>query len=111
MLFEATVRGRVGEEEDKTPALSLKSPQSVQEYFEVRGAPDEDRSLEKYVAMIHDEFIRIARTVIDTGMSADIGVHVTDLKKFFPKHEELAEQEPFPLETLARLNQNSEKSP
>jgi hypothetical protein len=111
MLFEATVRGRIEEEEDKTPALILKSPQSVQEYFEFRGVPDEDRTLEKYVAMVHDEFIRIARTVIDTGMSPDIGVHVTDLKKFFPKHEELAEQEPFPLETLARLNQNSEHSP
>jgi len=111
MLFEATVRGRLEEEEDKTPALILKSPQSVQEYFEFRGVPEEDRTLEKYLAMVHDEFIRIARTVIDTGMSPDIGVHVTDLKKFFPKHEELAEQEPFPLETLARLNQNSEKSP
>jgi hypothetical protein len=111
MLYEATVRGRIEEEEDKTPALILKSPQSVQEYFDFRDVPDEDRTLEKYVAMVHDEFIRIARTVIDTGMSPDIGVHVTDLKKFFPKHEELAEQEPFPLETLARLNQNSEHSP
>ncbi len=109
MLYEATVRGRVEEEEDKTPALILKSPQSVREYFTFRGVPDEDRDLDKYVRMVHDELIRIARTLIDTGIPADIGVHVTDLKKFFPHHGELATQEPFPLEHLARLDQHAEK--
>jgi len=111
MLFEATVRGRLEEEEDKTPALIFKSPQSVQEYFEFKGVPDGDRRPETYIAMVHDELIRISRTIIDTGMPADIGVRVTDLKKFFPYNQELAEQELFPLEILARLNQNSEKSP
>ena len=111
MLFEATVRGRLEEEEDKTPALIFKSPQSVQEYFEFKGVPDADRQPEKYFEMVHDELIRISRTIIDTGMPADIGVRVTDLMKFFPNHQELAEKEPFPLETLARLNQHSEKSP
>jgi hypothetical protein len=111
MLFEATVRGRLEEEEDKTPALIFKSPQSVQEYFEFKGVPDEDRKPETYIAMIHDELIRISRTIIDTGMPADIGVRVTDLKQFFPYNQELAEQELFPLETLARLNQHSEEDP
>jgi hypothetical protein len=111
MLFEATVRGRIEEEEDKTPALILKSPQSVHEYFEFREVPVEDRTLDRYVIMVHDELIRIARVLIDTGLSPDIGVHVTDANKFFPNHEELDTQEPFPLETLARLNQKSEKSP
>jgi len=110
MLFQATVRGRLEEEEDKTPALIFKSPQSVQEYFDFKEVPDEDRESEKYVTMVHDELIRISRTIINTGMPADIGVRVTDLKKFFPKHRELAEREPFPLQTLARLNQHSEKS-
>ncbi len=111
MLFEATVRGRLEEEEDKTPALIFKSPQSVQEYFEFKGVPDEDRKPETYIAMVHDELIRISRTIIDTGMPADIGVRVTDLKQFFPYNQELAEQELFPLETLARLNQHSEDNP
>jgi hypothetical protein len=111
MLFEATVRGRLEEEEDKTPALIFKLPQSVQEYFEFREVPNEDRNPEKYLGMVHDELIRITRTIIDTGMTPNIGVRVTDLKKFFPFHAELAEQEPFPLETLARLSQNSENSP
>ena len=110
MLFEATVRGRLEEEEDKTPALIFKSPQSVQEYFEFKAVREEDRTPEKYFEMVHDELIRISRTIIDTGMPEDIGVRVTDLMKFFPNHQELAEKEPFPLETLARLNQYSEKS-
>jgi hypothetical protein len=110
MLFEATVRGRLEEEEDKTPALIFKSPQSVQEYFEFKGVPEEDRKPERYIAMVHDELIRISRTIIDTGMPAYIGVRVTDLKKFFPYNQELAEQELFPLETLAKLSQHSEES-
>jgi hypothetical protein len=59
--------------------------------------------------MVHDEFIRISRTIIDTGMPADIGVRVTDLQQFFPYNQELAEKELFPLKTLARLNQHSEE--
>ena len=61
-----------------------------------------------YTSMVHDELIRITRTIIDTGMSPDIGIRVTDLTRFFPYRAELAEQEPFPLETLAKLNQHSE---
>ena len=45
------------------------------------------------------------------GVEADIGVRVTDLMKFFPNQKALAEQEPFPLEIMARLNQRSERSP
>jgi hypothetical protein len=111
MLFEATVRGRLEEEEDKTPALIIKSPQSVKEYFDFKEVAAEERTAEKYITMVHDEIIRISRIIIETGMPADVGVRVTDLKKFFPYNEELANQEPFPLEVLARLNQHSEDSP
>ena len=111
MLFEGTVRGRLEEEEDNTPALIFKSPQSVHEYFEFREVPAEDRNPDKYVTMVHDELIRISRTIINTGMPSSIGVRVTDLIKFFPYHADLAEHEPFPLETLARLNQHSEENP
>ena len=111
MLFEATVRGRLEEEEDKTPTLIFKSPQNVQEYFEFKGVPEEDRSTDNYFKMVRDELIRISRVIIDTGMPADIGVRVTDVMKFFHNNKELAEQEPFPLETMARLNQHSEKDP
>lgn len=111
MLFQATVRGRLEEEEDKTPALILKAPQNVSEYFDFREVPEADRSSERYVELVHDEIIRIARALIDTGMQADVGVRLTDLKKFFPDNEELAELEPFPLERLAKLKQILEKTP
>ena len=111
MLFEATVRGRLEEEEDKTPTLIFKCPQSVQEYFEFKSVPEPDRQPATYIRMVHDELIRISRIIIDTGMPEDISVRVTDLNKFFAYYQELSEQESFPLKILARLNQHSEKRP
>ena len=42
-------------------------------------------------------------------MKGDIGVRLTDMKKFYPDNTELADLEPFPLDELAKLNQMSEK--
>jgi hypothetical protein len=109
MFFEATVRGRVEEEEDKTPVLILKAPQNVREYFEFREVPDERRTQETYAEMVHDEYIRIARKLIATGMSPQIGVRLTDLQKFFAQQKALLEVEPFPLEMLAKQNLTTEK--
>jgi hypothetical protein len=102
MFFEATVRGRLEEDEDKTPVLILKAPQNVREYFEFRDVPDKDRNSDRYVGMVHDEYIQIARKLIETGMSAQIGVRVTDLEKFFPRQAELLEGDPFELDMLAK---------
>lgn len=101
MLFEATFRGRLEDDEGKNPVLILKAPQNAREYFEFRGVPEENRSIERYVEMVHDEYIRIARKLIETGMAPGTGVLLTDLKKFFPDHEELSKEEPFALELLA----------
>jgi len=109
MFYEATVRGRLEEDEDKTPVLILKAPQNVREYFEFREVKDVERTPERYVEMVHDEYIRIARKLIDTGMSPQIGVRLTDVKKFFAQEEELWESETFPLEMLARQSLLSEK--
>jgi hypothetical protein len=111
MLFEAVVRGRLEEEEDKTPTLIFKCPQSVQEYFEFRGVPEEERTPQNYITMVHDELIRISRVIIETGMPEEISVRVTDLNKFFAYYQELSELESFPLKILARLKQHSEKGP
>jgi hypothetical protein len=111
MLFEATVRGRLEEEEDKTPTLIFKCPQSVQEYFDFREVPEEERTPPNYITMVHDELIRISRIIIETGIPEDISVRVTDLNKFFAYYQELSELESFPLKILARLEQYSEKSP
>jgi hypothetical protein len=108
MLFEAAVRGRLEEDEDKTPVLILKAPLSVREYFDFREVPEADRSADRFVAMVHDEYVRIARKLIDTGLPAEIGVHLTDVQKFFQESTELLETEPFPLDLLAKQRLSSE---
>jgi len=108
MLFEAAVRGRLEEDEDKTPVLILKAPLNVREYFDFREVPEADRGADRFVAMVHDEYVRIARKLIDTGLPAEIGVHLTDVLKFFKGSRELLETEPFPLELLAKQRLTSE---
>ena len=108
MLFEAAVRGRLEDDEDKTPVLILKAPISVREYFDFREVPEADRSAERFVAMVHDEYVRIARKLIDTGLPTEIGVHLTDVQKFFQESTELLETEPFPLDLLAKQRLTSE---
>ncbi len=109
MFYAATIRGRVEEDEDKTPGLILKAPQNIREYFDFREVPESERTPETHVRLVHDECIRIARKLIETGMSPRIGVRLTDLDKLFPKEERLAELEPFPLEMLASQKLFSEE--
>ena len=90
MLYEATIRGRLEDDEDREHVLILKAPQNAREYFEFREVPEHDRAPETYVRLIHDEMIRIARKLIDTGMPPKTGVSLTDPEKFFPNQEQLA---------------------
>jgi len=108
MLFEAAVRGRLEEDEDKVPVLILKAPISAREYFDLREVAEADRSADRFVAMVHDEYVRIARKLIDTGLPTEIGVHLTDVQKFFQDSTELLETEPFPLDLLAKQRLTSE---
>jgi hypothetical protein len=108
MLFEAAVRGRLEEDEDKTPVLILKAPISAREYFDLREVSEADRGADRFVAMVHDEYVRIARKLIDTGLPTEIGVHLTDVQKFFQESTELLETEPFPLDLLANQRLTSE---
>jgi hypothetical protein len=111
MLFEATFRGRLEEDDgNKTPVLILKAPLNVREYFEFREVAEADRNTDGYVEMVHDEYIRIARKLVDTGIPADLEVRVTDLPKFFPHYEELLKEDPFPLTVLADQKLTAEKS-
>jgi hypothetical protein len=107
MFFEATVRGRIDEDEEKRPVVTLKAPQSLLEYFEYKEVPGGERSPEKYIQMVHDEYVRIARKLVETGMPPGIGVLVDSLQKFFPG-QGLAEAEPLPLELLAKQPLTSE---
>jgi hypothetical protein len=101
MFFEATVRGRLEEDEEKRPVLILKAPQNVREYFQFKELPEGKRSAETYNRMVHDEYIRIARKLIASGMDPGMGVLLTDIPKLFPGCAALLEKEPVELRVLA----------
>jgi hypothetical protein len=108
MFFEATVRGRLEEDKDQQAVLVLKAPQNVREYFEFKEVPEAERSSATHLRMVHDEYIRIGRKLVGSGMDAGITVHLTDLKKFFPDRPDLIAAEPFTLEVLAAEPLSSE---
>jgi signal transduction histidine kinase len=101
MFFQATVRGRLEEDEEKRPVLILKAPQNVREYFDFKELREEKRSAEAYNRMVHDEYIRIARKLIATGMDPETGVLLTDIPRLFPGCAALLEKEPVELRVLA----------
>ena len=108
MFFEATVRGRLEEDDEKRPVLILKAPQNLRQYFDFKEVPEERRSAETYNRMVHDEYVRIARKLIASGMDGQIGVLLTDLPRLFPDCKELLEREPVELEVLARQKLSGE---
>jgi hypothetical protein len=99
---DSAIRGRLEEDDEKKPVLILKEPQNVREYFEFKSVPEKDRNPEKHVQMVHDEYIRIARKLVETGLQPEIGVELSGLEKFFPGQDELPKSKPFPLKLLAR---------
>jgi signal transduction histidine kinase len=98
MYYEATMRGRLEENDDHNPVVILKGPQSMSEYFDLKGVAAGDRSDGEFVRMVHDELIRVARRLIGTGLPATLEVQVAGLGKFVP---ELTEPEPLSLAVLA----------
>lgn len=101
MFFQATVRGRLEEDEERRPVLILKAPQNVREYFDFKELPEEKRSAEAHNRMVHDEYVRIARKLIATGMDPETGVLLTDIPRLFPGCTALLEKEPVELRVLA----------
>ena len=93
--------GRLEADELGRPLLTFKEPHSVREYFEFKNLPEQERSPERHVQMVRDEYIRIARKLIETGMSSETRAELTGLHKYFAGEVELAEAEPFSLGLLA----------
>jgi hypothetical protein len=109
MLFQSTVRGRLEEDDQKAPLLILKPPQSPAEYFDLREVTQEERSPAKHLQMVHDEYIRVARKLISTGMPPRTGLLLADVKRYFPENEDLPTEGSFPLEVLASQRLASEE--
>ncbi len=100
MLYDATIRGRLEESADKSPELILKEPHNVASYFDLKEI-EQGRCAEKYVKMVHDEYILIARKLIATGLAADLTTHITGASRYFPGFESSLGPEPFRLEAIA----------
>jgi hypothetical protein len=101
MVFQSAVRGRLEEDDDGRPVVILKPPIDPGEYFDTRGVSRAERSPETFIEMVHDEYIRVARKLIATGLSGELGLHLADVRRFFPGQDEFLDFEPFPLERLA----------
>jgi signal transduction histidine kinase len=110
MCYQATVRGRLEDDDEKRPLLTLKEPQNVREYFEFKGMPEPERSGERFIGMVHDEYIRVARKLIETGLSPDTGVELSGVQRFFPGRDDLGAAKSIPLRLLAAEPLSSETS-
>jgi signal transduction histidine kinase len=108
MFYQATVRGRLEADEERRPVLILKAPQNVREYFDFKELPEEKRSAAAYNRMVHDEYVRIARKLIATGMDGETGVLLTDIPKLFPNSPALLEKEPIELRVVAEQKLSGE---
>jgi hypothetical protein len=108
MFFESTVRGRLEQDEEQKPVLTLKAPQNIREFFEFKNVPEKQRSPERYISMVHDEYIRVARKLVLTGLPPEIPVLLDNLEKFFPARDDLVKAEPFPVGLLAKQGLASE---
>jgi len=109
MLFQSTIRGRLEEDDQKAPVLILKPPESMVDYFDLKEVPQDERSPAKHLQMARDEYIRVARKLIATGMPPQIGLLLADARRYFPENEELQSEDSFPLEMLANQRLASEK--
>ncbi len=101
MFFEVAVRGRMEPDEQRRPTITLKAPQSVREYFEYKDVPEDERSAATYARMVRDEYVRVARKLVETGMPPETIALVDRLREFFPGESELARAEPFSVGVLA----------
>jgi hypothetical protein len=58
--------------------------------------------------MVHDEYIRIARKLVATGMDPDTGTLLTDIPRLFPGCAPLLEKEPIELRVVAEQKLSGE---
>jgi len=101
MLYESVFRGRFETDDKCGTALILKSPHKLQDYFDLRKVKKKRRGREGGLRMVHNEYIRIARHLIDSGMDASTMVYITLLEQCFTKHGQSFSGDPFPLKELA----------
>jgi signal transduction histidine kinase len=90
MVWRTVVRGRIEDDESKEPVLILKPPQDVGEYFDFREVPEDERSNARYLQMVRDEYVRVARTLMATGLPPSTPLLLADGPRFFGPDARLA---------------------
>ena len=108
MLYEATVRGRIEEDELRQPGLILKAPLSLRDYLELKEVDAREFSPQKYNQMVRDEYIAVCRVLVRTGLDPEMVLQATDLKQLFPDYDTCFGGEPFPLRVMAEQKLTSE---
>ena len=108
MLYESTIRGRLEESDELEPVLILKEPHSIAEYFDLKEIDNKERSRELYDAMVRDEYILIARKLLETGFPGELRVHVTGAERYFGDFESILGAEPFALPEVAEQRLSTE---
>jgi anti-sigma regulatory factor (Ser/Thr protein kinase) len=101
MLYEGVFRGRYEKDDLYGEALILKSPHKLKEYWELRETPKAQQKRKTGLKMIHNEYILIARHLIQTGMSGTTKVYLTNLEQCFTALGQQFSEDPFPLSELA----------
>ncbi|MCA9562107.1 MAG: ATP-binding protein [Myxococcales bacterium] len=101
MLYEAVFRGRYETDDKYGSALILKSPHKIEEYYDLRNIPELIREPQNGNRMLHNEYIRIARHLIHSGMAPDTRVYITYRERLFTAQNQMFSDDPFPLSELA----------
>jgi anti-sigma regulatory factor (Ser/Thr protein kinase) len=101
MFYEAVFRGRYETDDRCGTALILKSPHKLDEYLAYRSVPSVQHTRELALHMIHNEYVLIARHLIQTGMDGDTMLYITNLEQCFQSFGQEFSGDPFPLRELA----------
>ena len=110
ILFESTVRGRLEENEDHSPEITLKSPCSVHEFFEFKNVSEKERCACKFKQMMHDEYILIARKLVNSGLPPTCTVQASNMRQYFTDFDSVFKRESFSIFLLAEQKLTIETS-
>ncbi len=108
MFYESTVRGRLENNKDKKPEVVLKAPSNIPNFFEFKKVAKKERCACKYHQMMRDEYILIARKLVNSGLPSEFDVKATNMTKYFPDFDTVFKSEPFALGLLAEQKLSNE---
>jgi hypothetical protein len=101
MFYRAVFRGRYETDDRYGSALVLKGPHSAEDYFEFKDIAEAERKPEVGKRLIHNEFVLIARVLIQTGLDPATMAYITSREQYFTPLGQSFSGDPFPIRELA----------